>query len=356
MDSERLVSVLQIGGLSRYQAQAYVALLELGTVSAGDLADASGVPQPRIYDVLRDLEADGYVETYEGETLQARVHDPGALVSDLSTRIAQFQSATDEIEHRWTEPEPTGQEAAIVAQFETVLTRTIAFIEDANNHVQLSVTPDQIEQLESTLRAAHEDGIHVQLAIHSFSEDDLPDEEYLAGLCTEARVRERPAAFLALIDQQQVGYALYVDSPSEYGMLIDDRGLAYVFSWFFSTMLWELWDTHYDGRSSDPPLRYFEIRRAIPEIEPLLEEGATVHVRITGQWVDSRRPCQLVGTVSEVTYEGKHLDEGPITLRDLVGKASLVVDTDGGAFSVGGMGTHLEDVEIDQIVVEEIAL
>ncbi|MFB6189255.1 MAG: TrmB family transcriptional regulator [Halapricum sp.] len=354
MDSEQLVSTLQAGGLSRYQAQAYVALLELGTASAGDLADASGVPQPRIYDVLRDLEERGYIETYEGETLQARIEDPDAVARDLATRIAEFQSATDEIEHRWTEPDPTPHEAAIVAQFETVRKRTAAFVESASYHAQLSVTPRQLDQLRPTLEAAIDDDIYVQLSIHSYDEESLPEPEDLEDVCTEARIRQRPAVFLALVDQQQVGYALHVDSPDEYGMVIDDRGPAYVFSWFFSTMLWELWEPYYDDRPSEPPMRYFEIRRCIPEIEPMLEDGAAVRVRISGHWVDSRRPCQLVGTVSEVSYEGGHLDDGPVTLRDLAGQASILVETDGGTFSVGGVGTLIEDVEADQIVVEQI--
>lgn len=354
MDSEQLVSVLETGGLSRYQAQAFVALLELGTASAGDLADASGVPQPRIYDVIRDLEADGYVETYEGETLQARVEDPDDIVGDIAARISEFQSATEEIERRWTEPEPTPHEAAIVTKYETVHRRVVSFLEDANYHAQLSVNPDQLERLRPTLEAAHDNGIYVQLAIHSYDEETLPEVEDLEDVCTEVRLRERPAAFLALIDQQQVGYALHVDSPDEYGMVIDDRGPSYVFSWFFTTMLWELWEPHYDGRPTEPPLRYFEIRRLIPEIEPLLDAGATVRVRVSGQWVDTRRPCQLVGTVEAVEYEGKGIDEGPATLQDLAGMASLVIETDGGTFSVGGIGTLVEDVEADQLVVEEI--
>lgn len=354
MDSQQLTAVLTDAGLSRYQAQAYVALLELGRASAGELAEASGVPQPRIYDVVRDLEEQGYVETYQGETLEATVTDPGAIVGDLSSRITEFQSATEEIEERWTEPEPSTHEATIVSRFDTVLKRTRTFVENASYHVQLCVSPGQLSALESTLSAAHAGDTYVQLAIHSFDESELPAPDEVADLCTEARVRQRPAVYLALVDQQRVCYALHVDSPDEYGMIIDDRGPAYVFSWFFSTMLWELWEPHYDGRPSDPPMRYFEIRRAIPEIKPLVAEGATVHVRVIGHWVDSRRPCQLAGTVEDVTYEGGQLGDGTVALRDLTGQASIVVDTDGGTYSVGGVGTLIEDVEADQIVVEGV--
>lgn len=52
MDTDELYAVLEEAGLSPYQADAYAALLELGSASASEIATTSGVPQPRIYDVL----------------------------------------------------------------------------------------------------------------------------------------------------------------------------------------------------------------------------------------------------------------------------------------------------------------
>ena len=76
MESDELRDVLEEAGLSPYQAKAYVALLELGTASARELVEASGVPDPRIYDVVRSLEDRGYVETYTQDNLRARAHSP----------------------------------------------------------------------------------------------------------------------------------------------------------------------------------------------------------------------------------------------------------------------------------------
>ena len=62
MNDEELAGVLEGAGLSLYQAAAYVTLLELGTASATDLADVSGVPGPRIYSRSRPS-ASGSSET-----------------------------------------------------------------------------------------------------------------------------------------------------------------------------------------------------------------------------------------------------------------------------------------------------
>lgn len=76
MNTDDLVAVLKQAGFSPYQADAYVTLLELGATAASELADASDVPGPRIYDVLGDLEDRGYVVTYEQDRLYARARDP----------------------------------------------------------------------------------------------------------------------------------------------------------------------------------------------------------------------------------------------------------------------------------------
>ena len=72
MNVDELITTLQNAGFAPYQAQAYVALLELGSASAQEIATASDVPGPRIYDVLHSLEEDGYITTYEQDPLRPR--------------------------------------------------------------------------------------------------------------------------------------------------------------------------------------------------------------------------------------------------------------------------------------------
>ena len=48
-----------------------------------EVAEASDVPDPRIYDVLRDLADAGYIETYEQDLLYARAVSPEEVLDDL---------------------------------------------------------------------------------------------------------------------------------------------------------------------------------------------------------------------------------------------------------------------------------
>jgi sugar-specific transcriptional regulator TrmB len=53
-------------GLTSYENQAYWSLLACGPIAAQDLAELSGVPSGRIYDVLESLEANRFVRVQRG--------------------------------------------------------------------------------------------------------------------------------------------------------------------------------------------------------------------------------------------------------------------------------------------------
>ncbi|WP_435096614.1 TrmB family transcriptional regulator [Halarchaeum sp. P4] len=353
MDTEALASVLEGEGFSPYQARAYVALLELGSVSASGLADASGVPQPRIYDVVRALEEQGYVETYEQENLHVRVPSPEAVVSSLRNRVDELQAAASEVEARWTRPEPRQHEVSVVSRFETLCNRAEAFIGSADHRVQLSVTPGQFRDLYSALTGALERGVAVQVSIHSCSRDvatSLP----LADVATEARWREREAPFLAIVDQHRVCYAEHVGGPREYGVVVNDRTHAAVFIWYYLSSVWELWEPLVEDDRSFPRT-YIDIRRAAHELVPHLQNGDDVYVSVDGHLVETGEACEFAGCVVDIAYEGRDDEnDGPRSLQSLAGQTSLVVATDDGEVTVGGFGAVLEDVEAERVVVEDV--
>ncbi|MCJ0620608.1 helix-turn-helix domain-containing protein [Haloarcula hispanica] len=56
-------------GPNSYEAQAYTTLLEHGVLTAVEVANRSSIPGSRTQGVLADLKQDGYIETFEGGTL-----------------------------------------------------------------------------------------------------------------------------------------------------------------------------------------------------------------------------------------------------------------------------------------------
>ena len=93
-------------GLSSYEERAYRALLALGSATASDISEASGVPTGRIYDALGGLESHGAVRTQDGShpTVYAAV-EPEVVVDrlldvrtrELRNQLERYQSQRAEL-------------------------------------------------------------------------------------------------------------------------------------------------------------------------------------------------------------------------------------------------------------------
>ncbi|WP_331233512.1 TrmB family transcriptional regulator [Natronorarus salvus] len=356
MNAEELRGVLEEAGLSPYQADAYVTLLDLGSASATEVADASEVPDPRIYDVLRALEAEGFVETYQEGSLHARASDPEVVVSDLVGRARRLEAATEEIESRWSEPPKEAPRVGIVGRFDTLFERARSAIGEARYRVQLSVSPEEFHTLREDLVAAVDRGVDVRLSIHTRSPEGtaLPSTEELAGACTEARHRPLPTPFVVLVDRSRSFFDPHPDSTNQYGVLVDDRTHAYVFHWFFATCLWEVWEPIHSSRPTEPPVAYVDVRECLRAIEPAVEDGREVSVSVSGFETATGEACELSGRVVDVEYSATTGGSEEPSIARYAGRATLVVDTGNERVAVGGWGATIEDVEATRVVVEGV--
>ena len=355
MDTDELQAVLEDAGLSPYQADAYATLLELGSASASEIATTSGVPQPRIYDVLRGLEDNGYVTTYDRDRLYAQANDPAKALSGLRGAIERYETAIGEIESRYQASEVDEGDVSLVRRFRTVFEHAREVIETADDHIQLAATPDQFRKLHMELRAAHERGVHVQLSLHVPPDDDLPlDQSKFEGVCTEVRRRDLRGPFLLLVDRQRACYATHNSLSDEYGVLVDDYATAYVFHWYYLTRLWEVYEEIYTGRSKQPPYSFVEITDCIRAVEPLLDNGAMVTGRIEGEYVRTGRECNISGEFVDVEYTGSRTDEAPASLLELAAEARMQFETDDDSYTVGGRGAYIEDIAATRFIVERI--
>lgn len=359
MDGSDLVEVLEDAGLSPYQSEAYVTLLELGAASATDIAEASDVPDPRIYDVLRDLKSRGFIETYEQNSLHARAHDPSDVLSDLRSRAEQFEAAAEEIEERWSSPSMEQSRVSVVSRYQTVLDRAREQIRAAENQIQLCATVEDFEQLRPALVEAVDDGVFVKLSIHSDDRSDV-DVSDLDGAATEARFRPLPSPFIVLVDRDRACFAPHSDSINQYGVLVDDRSHTYVFHWFFLTSLWDIWDVVYTERDDDVPFTYVDVRYCIRDVVPLLDDGLSVTVELTGSDTSTGAQRRVEGRLVDVVTTNQAAEvevdaEGFLSVAEFAGVASLQIDTGDEVVDAGGWGATMEDVEAERITVTSIS-
>lgn len=70
-------------GLKEYEAKIYVALVGIKEANARTVHEISGVPRPRVYDILGELTSKGFVEVREGSPLFYRSVPPDVVIPQL---------------------------------------------------------------------------------------------------------------------------------------------------------------------------------------------------------------------------------------------------------------------------------
>ncbi|SNZ12453.1 transcriptional regulator [Natronoarchaeum philippinense] len=354
MDEQELRAGLQEAGLSQYEADAYLAVLERGTAPAVKIAEQTGIPKSRIYDVLEDLEREDYVETFEQDSaLSARPRDPSEVMADLQQRANRLATTAEAIEDRWERPEISGHKITIVKRFDSVIEQFRAAAEEATNRIQIAVSPSQFEAVRPALADAVDRGVFVKLTLATGLEDPHAVEDIaFADVATEARHRTLPAPFTALVDRTHTFFSSESHPSDQYGIIIDDQTLTYVFHWYFQSALWGTWQPVYDAVDDGIKREYVDIRECVQDIAPIVNDGTTIPATVNGFDIRTGEEVTLSGEITEIISAGMPDTDGSLTLTQLAGQATLVLESDGREYGIGGRGATLEDVEARRIVLD----
>ena len=356
MEDDAVKASLQAAGFTKYEAEAYLALIEHGSMSAIDAAQHSGVPKSRIYDVLRNLESKDLAETYEQNTLRARALDPGSVVDDLRERSKRLDETADELEDLWSRPALDEYDVTLVTRPETVLERTRDFVRAAENEVQIAGSIDQLDALRPVLHEARGRDVVVKLSVCPITDGTEPSvEEFdFEGVATQACFRTLRAPFIALIDRSRTCFSPQSRSGQQFGIVAKNRSLTYVFQWYFLSGLWEEAQIFYSVRRTEPPITYVNIRQCVVDIAPLYHEGATISVSVEGYDNETGDLRRVGGPVVDLVYSETTADNAYPTLSEVSGQVSLFVDSGEEVYSVGGRYAQVEDIELRRLTVESI--
>ncbi|WP_435345902.1 TrmB family transcriptional regulator [Haloarchaeobius sp. HRN-SO-5] len=352
MDTEEVREALERAGLTRYQSDAYLTLLDLGIAPAVDVAERSSVPVAQIYKVLDDLEEKGYVETIDREQLHARPSDPVNVLNHLRS-YREVLDAADEIENRWKEPYEEDHQMSVVKHQSTIYERVRASLSDADHAIELAATLEQAQDLLPLLRDAHENGIIIRLSVYSDAPStDVRDELSLDGVALEVRECGIPGPFLAVVDRRHTFFAPNDRSRKPYGVVINDDILSFIFHWYFQTCLWSVQKQIYTAH--DGPLPYISIEEFIQDFVTLWRDGVDVHVVAHGWDNNENRMRTVTGRVTDIRYTDRSLQEERPSLEQLAGIATIELQRDDGQYTIGGWGAVFEDMEVYELVVTRI--
>jgi sugar-specific transcriptional regulator TrmB len=357
MDQETVRETLQDAGFTQYEADVYLTLVEQGSASAIEIAEASGVPKSRVYDTLRDLEREGLIETYKQDSLRARALDPQSVISDLREHANSFAETAGRLEELWEAPDLGEHDVTLVKRLDTVLEQARRFIREAENEVQLAVTPDQYHELRPVLHEAHSRGIVVKLSLSPENGEELQTNGHdFENVATEVSYRELVTPFVVLVDRSKICFSPQPGSGYEFGIVANNRPLAYVFHWYFQTSLWDPWEIVYTTHGTEPPITYVNIRQAIVDIAPLYHEGAEITVTASGFDTATGEEREITGAVVDLVYTGSTVDNKYPSLSEVSGKVSIFVDDGEEVHSIGGWYAQVEDLELRRLTVDSISM
>ncbi len=215
--------------LNIYEAKIWTALLSKGLTTAGELADISGVPRSRSYDVLESLEKRGFVIVKLGKPIKYIAIKPEEVVKRVKDAIqkeADYQLSTlekvkstnvfHEIEllHKQgiVNVDPTSLSGAIRGRT-NIKNQMASMIEDAEKSITIMTTPTamvrKFEEFKKTFKKLKDKGVKIRVLTQASEElkDTLKDLKDMA----EVRFTDNITGRFVIIDGKQIMFMISHD-------------------------------------------------------------------------------------------------------------------------------------------------
>ncbi|MFB6233753.1 MAG: HTH-type sugar sensing transcriptional regulator TrmB [Halopenitus sp.] len=335
---EELEHVGSVFDLGEYEVEAYLTILEHGEMTASEIAEGTDIPQPRVYDTVRDLADNGLVEIRESRPMKVLAVDPEEAFGSIRGSLDQL---VDDLEERYTTPTRAQEAVSLVKSRSTILRYLGEIIESAEYELVLSLSPDLMGRFEEELAERREAGVTIDLLLSPAREVPDAEEFDYESVATHARVRRGVTTPIVAVADGT--YSLYTtqqalrNDQDRYGVIFNRSELGFLVSGFLNTVVWTSATTLTRTTDERPwPRRYATIRRCVSDLEA---EAGDFYATIRGRDVE---------TGADRTVSGRVVDVSVGTNRET---AAMTVESDGDRIDVGGQVAALEAVEAHEIAI-----
>lgn len=353
MDENDLLDELQDLGFTEYQSRSYVAAVKLGSARAKELAEESGVPSQRIYDVIEDLREMGLVEVREESRGKTIIASPPEMTLDAlkERRVAQLSdtihSITTGLEQLHQGEQTSSRFVTMVDHRSTALRHIQRAIDSADWWLSLALPYDVYREVEAHIKQALKRGVNVRLVVPDTEETPTETIEYPDDL----QVRQRLLAdVLAIADRQ---YGVFSSFTATEGsppyVIVRDENLVFLLQNFFE----HFWPVSTAIQTdSDLPRRYLDPWRAIKDLKPELDSRCEFDVLVSGYHNHQRQNGRWEGTIVDYELYGPVEADYSIALPT---KANLRVEFDGEVTGVGGRKATRQGIAADGLEVVAVS-
>lgn len=351
MDTGDLIDLLSKLELTEYESKAYVAAVSLGKSKFSALADESGIPQQRIYDVVADLEERGLVEVHEGSAGKEAVAVPPEIgLEELKAqRIETYEnavsSAIEQLERQYQQVDASLGYVTVVNHESSVRRHAGKAIESAEWLLFLSLPLEWYRVFEDEIAAAVDRGVSTRLLVQTPDVSDIDELSYPEGLM----VRHRPSADMLVAADRRYGVFRGIAAPAVVRptLVTRDENIVEMLQ-RYSEQFWQA----SEDVSIEPvfPRRYLTPWHLIADLRAELDAGTTFEVYMEGHETDTGIQRSWEGELVAYETEISTDDDSPVVLPEV---ARLTVETDEGTVSVGGWDATLEDVAAHGLEVRQ---
>jgi sugar-specific transcriptional regulator TrmB len=182
--------------LNIYETKVWLALLSKGVASAGEIAEISGVPRSRTYDVLETLEKQGYVIQKIGKPVKFMAVKPQTVVESL--KVATTKDAEEKVEtlenlrgtkeyeqlevlHNSSSEAVKNKEISSAIKGKTnIYSHVYELIENANKEVLISISYEELMKKEKMYKELFKKvgkDIKIKIAINGSDKDKIKSLE-----------------------------------------------------------------------------------------------------------------------------------------------------------------------------------
>lgn len=245
---EQVVSSLMKLGLTRYEALAYIALVQLGSGTVADIHRLSGVPTTKLYEVLSRLEAKGWVEVLRERPLKYRARSPdetvGPALKEFVRSVEDAKSILSEIYERRLEIERS--DVWMVRGKANVESKMVSMVKGASQSITLALSKfalDLLGQVKDVLMDAYWRGLDVKVLLSGVEEaPDLGPIDVV--MLTPAQINAEVTIIysMVVIDMSELLLALPIGITrggmrDVVGVWVRDRSLARLADQYVSLMM-----------------------------------------------------------------------------------------------------------------------
>ncbi len=193
--SEATLKALKEFGLTQYQIDAYLTLVDEGQLSASEVSKKSRVPFSRVYDVLGDLEHLGFLMVRKGRPTQYMPKSPQEVVKLIRLRweekLDKFSKVIeDELQPRFTQKSPaTTRDVWLLHGTAAIIAKALSILEETRE--QLLISLPSLDSQDEELSAFIEPVLEVRAEVKILTSSVPKNMRNLIPSGFEVRTRDR---------------------------------------------------------------------------------------------------------------------------------------------------------------------